>query len=171
MCSSWDYLIFPGSWAKVGLVISLLAIAKGCQHDGKAVTPCGPGMQQQMDPQHHGRGNIWGDVCWGLDDGSWVRAIILLRAWASLQLKKGGLKSLWSPLGTLHWNQCPAHRAPPPALLCCVLGYPYPPCTTRFPDHEELGNFSCSPLCEAWLAWKGGIGKICAVFLACFHVL
>lgn len=30
MCSSWDYLIFPGSWAKVGLVISLVAIAKSC---------------------------------------------------------------------------------------------------------------------------------------------
>lgn len=159
MCSSWDFLIFPGSWAKEGLAISLQATAKGCQHDGKAVTPCGPAMQQQMDPQHHGRGNIWVDVCWGMGDGSQVRAMILLRAWTSLQLKKQGLKPLWSPPGILPWNQCPAHRATPPTLLGCVLGYLHSPGTTQLPDPKELRSLPCSPLCETLLFWKGGTRK------------
>lgn len=46
------YLIFPGSWAKDGPVISLV-IAMRCQRGGRAVTPSGPTTQQQMG---HGRG-------------------------------------------------------------------------------------------------------------------
>lgn len=30
-----------------------------CQHGGKAVTPSGPAMQQQMGLQHHGRVMFW----------------------------------------------------------------------------------------------------------------
>lgn len=156
MCSSWDYLIFLGSWAKVGPVISLLAIAKGCQHGGRAVTPCGPAMQQQMGPQHHGRGNIWVDVCWGVGDGSWVRA------WASPQLKKGRLKFLWSFLRTLHWNQCSAHRPSSPAVLCPWVSPS--PCTTPFPDLRELGGLPYSPLCETGLPGRVAPGKFVLYF-------
>lgn len=60
------YLILPGSWAQDRLVISLPVVAMSCQRGGRAVTPSGPTMQQQMGPQHHG---IDVDVCWGVGDG------------------------------------------------------------------------------------------------------
>lgn len=133
-----------------------------CQRGGMAVTPCGPAMQQQMDPQHHGRGNICVDVCWGVGDGSWVRAMALLRAWASLQLKKGRIKSLWSCLGAWHWNQCPAHRPSSPAVLCPWVSPS--PCTTPFPDLKELGGLPCSPLCETGLPGRVASGKFVLYF-------
>lgn len=144
MCSSGDFLIFPGSWVKEGLAISLQATAKGCQHDGKAVTPCGPAMQQQMDPQHHGRGNIWMEVCWGMGDGSRVRAMTLLRAWASRHLKKWGLKPLWSPPGILHWNQLtgPLHQP----CWAVSLGIPIPQVPPSFQTPRNWGTFPV-PLC------------------------
>lgn len=168
MCSSWDNLIFPGSWAKEGLVISLLAIAKGCQHGGKAVTPCGPAMQQQMYPQHRGRGNIWVDVCWVMDHG--------LGPWycsgpGLCLVEERGIKiSLESPWNTALESVPSSQGSSTNPAVLCPWASPSP-CTTWFPDPKELGCFPCSPPCESWLAWEGGTRKGCAAFLACFHVL
>lgn len=171
MCSSWGLSHFPwqlgrrgAGYFPAGYCQGLPAWWKGCDTlwSCNATTNGPPSIMAEA---------TIGWVCWGVGDGSWVRAMILLRVWASLQLKKGGLKSFWNPLGTLYWNQCPAHRAAPPTLLCSALVCPHPPCTTWFPDPKELGCLPCSPLCESWLAWKGGTRKTCAVFLARFHVL
>lgn len=132
---------FPWQLGQRGAVISLLALAKGCQHGRKAVTPRGPAMPQQMEPQHHGRGNLWVDVCWGVGDGSWVGARSQLRAWASLQLREGALKPLWAPFGTQHWGQLPTS----PAELCPWVS-PDPILPLSFQIPRDWGSFPV-PLC------------------------